>query len=128
MKSVNIVKKLEKQGYNIIYKKWTYWNNIPYVVLNGFDFAIAEMKDGNSIYLNLDFIFNHVQEALDIAQRNNPIFLKKIKELPQKEWERKWCYNRCLILSMDDYYRYTKRLYPYENYYKVLEKLKKEYN
>lgn len=123
MKSENIVKKLEKEGYNIVYKKWAYWDGVPHVELDGFDFAIAEMKGENSLSLNLDFIFNHVQEALNIAQRNNPIFLKKIEKSQSQEWY----YSRYLILSMQDYYSYEKKYFSYDNYYKILEKLKKEF-
>jgi len=121
MKSANIVKKLEKEGYNIIYKKWRYWDGVPHVQLEGFDFAIAEMKGETCLSLNLDFIFNHILEALDIAQRNNPIFIKKIKEAPNEDWY----YKRYLIKDMGDYYRYKKHLYPFDHYYKVLQKLEK---
>lgn len=122
MKIENIVKKLEKEGYNIIYKKWGYWNTIPHVELDGFDFAIAEYteKDG-WMGCNLDFIYNQVREALYIAQKNNPVFLKKIKESPTEDWY----YGRYLILNMQDYFQYQKDKYPFDEYYIVLEKLKK---
>ena len=120
MKSKNIVKKLEEQGYKIYYKKWSYWDGVPVVQLDGFEFTIAEIKGGTWISLNLNFIYNHVLEALDIAQRNNPIFLRKIKESPAQSWY----YSRWLILNMDDYYDYMKGQYPFNEYYEVLEKLK----
>lgn len=124
MKSKNIVNKLEKEGYNIIYKKWAYWDGVPHVELDGFDFAIAEYTQQNGwLGCNLDFIFNQVQEALYIAQRNNSILLKKIEESPSEEWY----YGRYLILNMEDYYQYKKDIYPFDEYYKVLERLKKEF-
>lgn len=124
MKSENIVKKLQKEGYSITFKKWSYWDGVPQVQLDGFSFAIAEMKGETQISLNLDFIFNHVQHALHVAEKNNPIFLRKIKEEPEN------CYymQQYLIRSMDDYYLYKNGACPYENYHNVLEKLKKEYD
>ena len=126
MKSANIVKKLEKEGYRIFYKKWGYWDSIPHVQLDGFSFAIAEhvhLKNG-WLGINLDFIFNQVQHALDIAQRNNPILLKKIEESPTEDW----FYSRFLILTMEDYYRYKRKDYLYDEYWTVLDKLKEEFN
>ena len=124
MKSANITKKLEKEGYKIFYKKWGYWDNIPHVQLEGFEFAIAEY-----IYLengwrgiNLDFIYNHVQDALQLAQTNNPIILKKIKESPTEDYY----YLQYMITNMEDYYRYRKKKYPFDNYWTVLQKLEKE--
>ena len=122
MKSSNIIKRLEKEGYSITFKKWHYWDGVPVVQLDGFEFTIAEIKGENSIYLNLDFIFSHVQEAIYVAKKNNPIILKKIEESPAQSWY----YSRYLILSMEDYYMYKKQYYPYNEYYKVLEKLKSE--
>lgn len=123
MKSYNIVKKLEKEGYEIVYKKWAYWDGVPYVQLDGFNFAIAErVWSGNMQGCRVDFIFNHVQEALYMAKKNNPIFLKKINEVPTE----RWYYSRYLILSMDDYYMYKKQKYPFDECYNVLEKLKNE--
>lgn len=123
MKSVNIVKRLEKQGYEITYKKWSYWDGVPHVELDGFSFAIAEIEGEEWISLNLDFIYNHVEDALYIAKRNNPIFIKKIEESPAQSWY----YSRWLILSMQDYYEFKKQIYPYDEYYSILQKLKKEY-
>lgn len=123
MKSINIIKKLEKEGYSITFKKWSYWDNIPYVELDLFDFAIVEqVQNGGWVTCNLDFIFSHVQEAIYVAKKNNPIFLRKIKESPAQSW----FYSRWLILSMQDYYEFKKAIYPFDDYYKVLEKLKKE--
>lgn len=125
MKSYNIVKKLQKEGYKIVYKKWSYWDNIPHVELDGFDFSIAQKKyNGNWQSCKVDFIYNEVRQALYIAERNNPVFLKKIKEMPGQEWY----YGRYLIRNMEDYQAYKKNLYPFNEYYKVLEKLKKELN
>ena len=123
MKSSNIVKKLQKEGYKIIYKKWGYWNNIPHVQLNEFNFAIAEYTETNGwMGCNLDFIFNQVQHALDIVRRNNPILLKKIEQVPLEDWY----YSQYLILNMEDYYQYKKKRYHFNDYYKVLEQLKNE--
>ena len=123
MKSKNIVKKLEKQGYKIIYKKWHYWDNVPHVELDLFGFAIAEHTQKNEwLGINLDFIFSHVQEAIYVAKKNNPTILKKIEKSPAQSWY----YSRYLIMSMQDYYMYKKQKYPFDDYYKVLEKLKKE--
>jgi len=122
MKSANIVKRLEKERYKIFYKKWGYWDNIPHVQLEGFDFAIVERvwSDGWQ-GCRMDFIYNHVQEALYLAQKNNPILLKKIEQVPLE----KGYYARLLILSMQDYYSYQKKRYPFDEYYKVIEKLKR---
>ena len=120
MKSVNIVKRLEKEGYKITFKKWHYWDNVPHVEFDKFSFTIAEMKGKQWISLNLDFIFNHVRQALYVAQKNNPVFLKKIKESPAQSWY----YSRWLILSMQDYYDYMKGVYPFDGYYSILQKLK----
>lgn len=125
MKSENIIKKLEKEEYKIVYKTWGYWDGIPHVESDGFDFAIAEYTSQNNwLSCNLDFIYNHVRHALDIAQCNNPILLKKIKESLTEDYY----YSRFLILSMKDYYRYMKNEYFYDEYYTVLKKLKKEFN
>ena len=122
MKSYNIVKKLEKEGYKITYKKWAYWDCVPHVQLQGFDFAIAEIVSrDNWQSCQVDFIFNEVRQALYIAEKNNPVFLKKIEEEPGEEW----FYGRYLILNMGHYEAYKKDLYPFDHYYKVLEKLKK---
>ena len=122
MKSTNIVKRLEKEGYKIIYKKWGYWDNIPHVQLEGFDFTIADKvwKD-NWQGCCLDFVYNEVLQALYIAERNNPVFLKKIEQVPLEQWY----YGRYLILSMEDYYQYKKGVYPFNGYNKELERLKK---
>lgn len=124
MKSYNIVKKLEKEGYNIIYKKWEYWDNIPHVELDGFNFSIAEKKyNGNWQSCKVDFIYNEVRQALHIAEKNNPILFKKIEEVPSETWY----YSRYLILNMEDYYQYKKGVYPFDNdYHKVLKQLKNE--
>lgn len=121
MKSENIVKKLQKEGYKIVYKKWGYWDGVPYVQLDGFGFTIAEhVQNDGWLGINLDFIFNHVQQALYVAQKNNPIFLKKIKESPAQSWY----YSRYLIQNMQDYYDYVKGVYPFDEYYQILKKLK----
>jgi len=107
MKSDNIVKRLEKEGYKITFKKWGYWNNIPHVQLDGFDFTIAETvwSDGWQD-CQLDFIYNHVREAIYIACKNNSIILEKTEKLD---------YSKYLILNMEDYYRYKKGMYPFDN-------------
>ena len=123
MKSENIVKKLQKEGYKIAFKKWSYWDNIPHVVLDGFSFAIAEhVHQKDWLGCNINFIYNHVQHALNIAQRNNPVFLKKIEQVPSESWY----YSRYLILNMLDYYNYMEGVYPFNEYLIVLKKLKKE--
>mgnify|MGYP000856085455 CR=1 FL=1 len=120
MKSVNIVKRLEKEGYKIVYKKWEYWDNIPHVELEGFEFAIAEY-----IYLengwqgiNKEFIYQHVQDALNLAQMNNPIILKAMNN-------GYWDYSIYLINNMKDYYMYKKGKFPYNEYWEVINKLEK---
>lgn len=125
MKSYNIVKKLEKEGYKIVYKKWGYWDSIPYVQLDGFDFAIAECYCENGWSgINQNFIFNEVEQALQVAKNSNSIILKKIKESPSEEFY----YARYLILSMGDYYQYKKSIYPFDDdYLRILFKLKKEF-
>ena len=55
---------------------------------------------------------------------NNPTILKKIEESPTEDYY----YTRFLILSMEDYYRYMKDEYFYDEYYTVLKKLEKEFN
>ena len=125
MKSNNIVKRLEKEGYSITFKKWAYWDGVPHVQLQGFDFAIAKIVSRNNWQsCRVDFVYNEVRQALYIAQKNNPVFLKKIEEAPCEEW----LYGRYLILNMDHYEAYKKNLYPFDHYYKILEKLKKELN
>jgi len=124
MKNYNIVKRLEKEGYNITYQKWEYWDNIPHVQFEGFDFAIVEFTSyNNTLGCKVDFVYNEVLHALYIAQKNNPVFLKKI----EKEPEEKWYYSRFLIRDMGDYYRYKKDLPPFDGYYNILKKLKKEF-
>lgn len=121
MKSNNIVKRLEKEGYNIIYKKWGYWDNIPHVEFEGFYFAIVEKTyRDNWQSCRTNFIYNHVREALYIAQKNNPLFIRKIEQVPLEQWY----YSRYLILNMGDYYQYKKGIHPFDNYYKELERLK----
>lgn len=120
MKSANIIKRLENEGYNIIYKKWGYWDGIPHVQLEGFNFAIVEcVLIGNAYGVNMNFIYNHVLEALELVKMNNPIILKKMND-------GYWDYSIYLILSMQDYYLYKLKKYPFDDYYKVIEKLKKE--
>lgn len=122
MKSHNIVKRLEKEGYSIFYKKWGYWDGIPHVQFEGFNFAIAEcVLIGNAYGVNMNFIYNHVQDALYIAKNNNPIILKKIEKSVLEDY-----YSQYLILSMQDYYLYKKKRYPYDEYYQMLEKIKQE--
>ena len=124
MKSENIIKKLEKEGYKIIYKKWGYWDGIPHVELDGFSFAIAEKTArGNMQGCILDFIFNEVLHAITIAKDMNPILLKKIKQTPGEGWY----YSRYLILSMEDYYLLRRDKYPYNESWTVLQKLNKEF-
>ena len=121
MKSDNIVKRLEKEGYKITFKKWGYWNNIPHVQLDGFDFTIAETvwSDGWQD-CQLDFIYNEVLHAITIAKDVNPILDKKIN---QDKINNYW-YNRYKILSMDDYYLFKKNKYPYNETKEVLKKIK----
>jgi hypothetical protein len=123
MKSDNIVKKLQKEGYSITFKKWGYWDGVPHVELDGFDFTIAKIisKD-NRQSCRVDFIYNEVRQALYIAEQNNPVFLKKIEKAPSGDWY----YSRYLIRNMGDYEDYEKKRYPFNEYYQVLEKLKTE--
>ena len=124
MKSYNIVKKLEEQGYKIHYKKWGYWENIPHVQLDGFDFAIAErVCSGNMQGCRVDFIFNEVLHAINIAEDINPILNKKIN---QDKINNYW-YSRYKILSMEDYYLYRKDKPPYDESWKVLQRLNREF-
>lgn len=123
MKSDNIVKKLEKEGYKVEYKKWGYWDNIPHVQLEGFKFAIAETKGKESIRLNLDFIFNEVLHAISIAEDVNPILDKKIN---QDKINNYW-YSQYKILSMEDYYLYRKDKPPYNESWDVLQRLNREF-
>lgn len=121
MKSYNIVKKLEKEGYTISYKKWGYWDSVPHVEFDGFSFTIAELiylKNGWQS-INKDFIFNHVQHALNLAKFNNPVIIKKINEGHCN-------YSIYLIDSMEDYYMYKKKKFPYNNYWDIMNKLEKE--
>ena len=122
MKIENIIKKLEKQGYKIIYKKWGYWDSIPHIQLEGFDFAIAETMGKESIGLNLDFIYNEVLHAISIAKDINPILDKKINQNLENFW-----YNQYKILSMEDYYLYRKDKPPYNESWDVMQKLNREF-
>ncbi len=124
MKSYNIVKKLQKEGYKITYKKWGYWDGVPHVQLDGFEFAIAEYTYQNGwMGCNLDFIFNEVLHAISIAEDVNPILDKKIN---QNKINNYW-YNRYKILSMEDYYLYRREIYPYNESWEVLQKLNREF-
>lgn len=124
MKAYNIVKKLEKEGYEVVYKKWGYWNNIPHVQLEGFDFVIAERVWRNNWQsCRIDFIYNEVLHALTLAKDTNPILLKKIKQVPSESWY----YSRYLILSMEDYYQYKKNIYPYNESWEVMQRLNREF-
>lgn len=115
MKSENIVRKLKKEGYNVIYKKWGYWDGIPYVQLEGFDFAIVELVEGRGcLGINLNFIYNEVLNAISIAQWIN----KKLDETKDD------FYNIYKIYSMEDYYKYKKDSYPYNELYHILQRLK----
>ena len=71
MKLINIVNKLEKQGYEIFYDYWYYWR-VPYVKLeNGGSFAIADIATvGGSQSLVENFIFTDVQDAISKAELN----------------------------------------------------------
>ena len=83
MKVDNIVKKLEREGYEIIYKKWGYWDGIPFVKLDGFDFAIVEgITINNSYTINMEFVYNHVLDAISIAEEYNYLILDLIKNKP----------------------------------------------
>lgn len=124
MKSVNIVKKLQKEGYKIVYKKWAYWDGVPHVQCEEFEFAIADrVWTGNWQSCRVDFIYNEVCQALYIAQKNNPILLKKIEQVPSESWY----YERYLILSMGDYYLYRKDKFPYNESWDILQKLNREF-
>ena len=123
MKIDNIIKKLEKKGYTVEWKKWQYWI-VPSIKLkNGDIFYIAEMKGRNSISLNLDFIFNEVLHAISIAEDVNPILDQKIN---QDKINNYW-YNRYKILSMEDYYLYRKNKFPYNESWEVLQRLNREF-
>ena len=124
MKNDNIVKRLQKEGYKITFKKWEYWDSIPHVQLDGFEFAIAEKKHkGNWQSCQVDFIYNEVLHALTLAKDSNPILLKKIKQVPSESWY----YGRYLILSMEDYYLLRKNKYPYNESWEVLQRLNREF-
>ena len=124
MKSANIVKKLQKEGYNIIYKKWGYWDSIPHVQLEGFDFALAEcVLIGGAYGLNMNFIYNHVLEALDLAKNTNYILLQLIKANSEESYE----YEPYLIQSMQDYYRYLKKRFPWDYWSHDKKRLEREY-
>lgn len=121
MKSVNIVRKLEKEGYKITFKKWSYWDGVPHVELEGFEFAIAECNylENGWQGINKDFIYQHVLNALNLAKLNNPAILKKMNE-------GRWDYSIYLIESMQDYYIYKKGKYPFSEYWDIINKLEKE--
>ena len=123
MKSENIVKKLKKEGYKVVYKKWRYWT-VPTIKLkNGDIFYIAETTGREFIGLNLDFIFNEVLHAISIAEDINPILDKKIN---QDKMNNYW-YSQYKILSMEDYYLYQKEKYPYNESWDVLQRLNREF-
>ena len=124
MKSYNIVKKLEKEGYKVVYKKWGYWDGVPHVRLDGFDFAIAECTLVAGAYgVNMDFIYNHVLDATTVAENVNYYILRLIEAKPEKGYE----YEPYLVLSMQDYYKYLKRQYPWDYWSHVEIKLKYEH-
>ncbi len=123
MKSANIVKKLEKEGYIVEWKKWRYWM-VPSIKLkNGDIFYIAETTGKESIGLNLNFIFNQVLHAISIAENINPILDKKIN---QDKINNYW-YSMYKILNMGDYYLYRKDKFPYNESWDVLQRLNREF-
>ncbi len=124
MKIDNIIKKLEKKGYTVEWKKWQYWV-VPSIKLkNGDIFYIADRvwKD-NWQGCRLDFIYNEVLHAISIAEDVNPILDKKIN---QDKINNYW-YSQYKILSMEDYYLYRKNKYPYNESWEVLQKLNREF-
>lgn len=124
MKSENIIKNLKKDGYKIIYKKWGYWDGVPHVQLDGFDFAIAEgILHYGSYGINMDFIYNHVLDATTVAENTNYSILRLIESKPEKGYE----YEPYLILSMQDYYRYLKGQFPWDYWSDVIKSLKEEH-
>mgnify|MGYP001274314708 FL=1 len=124
MKVDNIVKKLEREGYEIIYKKWGYWDGIPFVKLDGFDFAIVEgITINNSYTINMEFVYNHVLDAISIAEEYNYLILDLIKNKPVEAYN----YEPYLILSMQDYYHYKKELFPWDNWSHTWKQLNSEW-
>lgn len=124
MKVNNIIKNLKKDGYKIIYKKWGYWDGVPHIQLDGFDFAIVEgVTVNNSYTINMDFVYNHVLDATATAENVNYYILRLIEARPQKAYE----YNPYLILSMEDYYRYLKNQFPWDYWSHTKKWLKMEY-
>ncbi len=124
MKINNIIRNLKKDGFKIIYKKWGYWDSIPHIPLDGFDFAIVEgVTINNSYTINMDFVYNHVLDATTTAENVNYYILRLIEANPKKTYE----YEIYLITSMQDYYKYLKREFPWDYWENVKKYLKEEH-
>lgn len=71
MKSQNIVKKLKREGYDIGYHKFEYWENIPCVNLEHGQLSISSVVSfyGFKI-LNAEFKYGDILEAIRVARAN----------------------------------------------------------
>lgn len=76
MKMKNIVKKLEKMGYEVNYKKYIYWDNIGYVInKDGYiTYLVADVYSANRsttiVEEDSKFTFKYVLECIEDGRFN----------------------------------------------------------
>lgn len=81
MKSKKIVKKLKELGYNVEWKSFRYWDNIPHIITEKYTLAIAETKfNNNTEYIVVDFPLKDVINAIEFFN-TNPQFHDILKKL-----------------------------------------------
>ena len=77
MKSSNIVKMLEKEGYSLDFGRFDYWDGVPYIFSEKRKhvFKIADISShNNSIGLVLDFKFEDVLSAVRKWEKGEDVF------------------------------------------------------
>lgn len=75
MKMKNIIKKLEEKGYEVNYKTYSYWNNIPYVVNKDdyITYLIADTCADRQVGItqkSYRFTFKYVLECVENGRYN----------------------------------------------------------
>lgn len=77
MKSSNIAKKLEGEGYSLDFGRFSYWDGVPYIFNEErkHAFFIAETSSqNNSVGLILDFKFEDVLSAVRKWEKGEDVF------------------------------------------------------
>ena len=75
MKKSNLIKRLEKEGYNITYEKVDYWDNIPVVKIGNSKLALESFirnRDYNNFTINYydNTTYKQVMERIDHIKNN----------------------------------------------------------